>query len=68
MSKVLTKPQRCKQCGLCVAVCPKKAISFSLEINTAGYLFTVIDDEACIACGICYTTCPDGVYEIPGTK
>lgn len=68
MEKVLTKPERCKQCGLCVVACPKDAISFSEEINTAGYRYTMINDEKCIACGMCYITCPDGVYEILGDK
>lgn len=68
MPKVLTKPERCKQCGLCVQVCPKQAISFSEEINGAGYRYTIIDDEKCIACGMCYQTCPDGVYEVLGDK
>lgn len=64
--KVLTKTERCKQCGLCIQVCPKKAISFGEDINAAGYTYTVIDDDKCIACGMCYITCPDGVYEVLG--
>lgn len=64
--RVMTKPDRCKQCGLCVAVCPKGAISFGEEINKAGYRFTIVDHEKCIACGMCYATCPDGVYEVLG--
>lgn len=63
---VLTRPERCKQCGICVHRCPKKAISFGSEINKAGYHYTVVDHEACIACGTCYIVCPDGVYEIFG--
>ncbi|MDD4504124.1 MAG: 4Fe-4S binding protein [Clostridiaceae bacterium] len=68
MQKVLTKPDRCKQCGLCIASCPTKSISFSEDINKDGYCYTMIDHEKCIACGICYTVCPDGVYEILGDK
>lgn len=68
MEKVLTKPNRCKQCSLCVSVCPKDAISFGDKINDAGYKFTVVDHEKCIACGMCYITCPDGVYTILGDK
>lgn len=64
--RVLTKPDRCKQCGLCVAICPKGAISFAEELNANGYRYTVIDHEKCIACGMCYLTCPDGVYEVLG--
>ncbi len=43
--KVETRPERCKECGLCVVDCPKKAISFAEETNSAGYHYTVIDDE-----------------------
>jgi len=68
MEKVLTKPNRCKQCGLCVESCPTKSIHFSESINTSGCNFTIINNETCIACGICYTVCPDGVYEILGDK
>jgi len=64
--KVKVKQERCKQCGLCVVNCPKKAISFIEEINTAGYRPVNIDDEKCVGCGICYTVCPDGVYEVLG--
>lgn len=61
--KVMTTPNNCKACGLCVGFCPKKAISFSQEINSAGNNFTVIDHDLCIRCGICYEVCPDYVYE-----
>lgn len=64
--KVLVKPERCKECGLCDAFCPKKAISHADHINLAGYHPVVIDDEKCIGCGICYTTCPDGVFHVLG--
>lgn len=66
--KVLTKPERCKQCGLCVATCPKDAIKFQDEMNSNGYRYVEIDHEKCIACGMCYLTCPDGVYEVLGDK
>lgn len=64
--KLTYKPERCKQCGLCVANCPKKAIEFREELNSSGYRAVVVDDEKCVGCGTCYITCPDGVYEILG--
>lgn len=64
MGKVLTKPERCKQCGLCVESCPTKAIRFADEINAAGYKYTIVEHETCIRCGICYQVCPDGVYSV----
>lgn len=66
--KVLTKPERCKECRLCAAFCPKEAISFAKKTNPAGYHPAVIDEDKCIACGICYTTCPDGVFHVLGDK
>ena len=48
--KVLVKPERCKECGLCDAFCPKKAISHADHTNLAGYHPVVIDDEKCIGC------------------
>lgn len=68
MKKVLVREERCKQCGICVAHCPKKAISFSDEINMKGYQPVVVDNELCIGCGICYTMCPDWVFEILGDR
>lgn len=64
--KVKVNDEKCKQCGICVANCPKKAISFSDVINMKGYQPVVVDDAACIGCGICYTMCPDWVFEITG--
>ncbi len=66
--KVGISEERCKECGLCVNHCPKKAIIFGEFFNAGGYRTTVIDDDSCIACGMCYITCPDGVYEIFGDK
>jgi Dissimilatory sulfite reductase (desulfoviridin), alpha and beta subunits len=55
--------ERCKGCGICVAACPKKALSFSEEINGKGYNFVVNDHDKCVLCGICYTVCPDVACE-----
>lgn len=66
--KVIVKQEKCKQCGICVVNCPKKAIAFSAEININGYRPVVVNDDLCIGCGICYTMCPDWVYEILGDR
>ena len=64
--KVEINRERCKECGLCIYHCPKKAISKSDFLIANGYYSVQIDDEQCIACGICYTTCPDGVFHVLG--
>ncbi len=58
--------ERCKGCGLCVSVCPKRVIELSNEhLNTKGYPPSrVIRPEECIGCTMCATICPDLVIEI----
>jgi 2-oxoglutarate ferredoxin oxidoreductase subunit delta len=52
--------ERCKGCGLCVAVCPKKVLELASEVNTKGYFpaFRARPDD-CIHCAICCNMCPD---------
>lgn len=45
---------RCTQCGNCLSVCPKNAISFIFENNVSKI---VINDDKCIKCGICLKIC-----------
>ena len=50
---------RCKACGLCVSICPKKAISIdNAMITRYGSGSAVISDES-IGCGSCFVVCPD---------
>lgn len=56
--------ERCKGCGYCAASCPRKALSFSSEINEQGVNYIQVDKEKCILCGTCYVVCPDLVFEI----
>ncbi len=56
----LIEKDRCKGCGLCVAVCPKKVLEISNEVNAKGY-FPAFQarPEDCVKCAICCTMCPD---------
>ena len=58
MDRIVITQSRCKQCGLCVANCPKEALSFSAAYTDAGYRPVQVDDDKCIKCGTCFTKCP----------
>jgi 2-oxoglutarate ferredoxin oxidoreductase subunit delta len=60
--------ERCKGCGLCVAVCPKKVLELSSEVNTKGYFPAHrARPEDCIYCAICCVMCPDVAISIEET-
>ena len=66
MPKVIFNIDRCKGCGLCADVCPKKIIELSEGIlNAKGFHpAQVTDQEKCIACAFCATMCPDAVITV----
>ena len=51
----------CKGCGVCVAFCPKGALT--LEHEKA-----VHDAEKCIVCGLCELYCPDLAIVVDKSK
>jgi len=56
----------CKGCRLCVAECPKDAITALETVNAKGYPVIGVDIVKCAGCGACYRICPDYVFEIKG--
>ncbi|WP_035237785.1 FAD-dependent oxidoreductase [Desulfobacter vibrioformis] len=55
----------CRDCGICVAVCPEGAIS--RQEKETGFEY-VVDESKCIGCGFCKGACPCGIWElIPNT-
>ena len=52
----------CRDCGICVAVCPQAAIS---RKAVEGVEFEyVVDAERCIGCGFCAGACPCGIWDL----
>jgi NADPH-dependent glutamate synthase beta subunit-like oxidoreductase/NAD-dependent dihydropyrimidine dehydrogenase PreA subunit len=52
----------CRDCGICVSVCPQHAISRQgLDDDTYEY---VVDESLCIGCGFCAGACPCGVWDL----
>lgn len=55
---------RCKQCRICIELCPKEVLKESVEVNDKGYrLPKVVEDpetgKVCVACGFCEVICPE---------
>lgn len=52
--KLKTCGKRCKGCGICIELCPKKV----LELDALGKIH-VAREADCIQCGQCELRCPD---------
>lgn len=67
MPKVTFREDRCKGCGHCIEVCPKKIISFSDKLNVKGYHPAGVPKDKmkeCIGCASCARMCPDCVITV----
>jgi len=52
----------CRDCGICVAICPQGAIS-RVAKDGGDYAYQVNPDR-CIGCGFCAGACPCGVWNL----
>ena len=62
MSKKVTisvSEKRCKQCGICSALCPRQV--FTQEV---GQVPVVAHLDQCIACRLCEMRCPDFAIDV----
>jgi ferredoxin len=49
----------CTHCGMCVSICPTKALAFDLKTGKVTF-----NEEKCVACGVCIDACPPRAMEI----
>lgn len=56
---IIITTQWCKSCGICVAFCPKQALSLAGLEGKA-----VHTPELCVECGMCERYCPDLAIEL----
>lgn len=57
--------ERCKGCGVCVSICPTKAIALNVKVNSMGYNYCYMENtDACIGCSACGMICPDSVITV----
>jgi len=52
----------CRDCGLCVTLCPQDAIS-KKQLPGDAYEY-VVDPDLCIGCGFCAGGCPCGIWQL----
>ncbi|NLO45577.1 MAG: 4Fe-4S binding protein [Clostridiales bacterium] len=66
MAFVTFDSDKCKGCGLCVTVCPKKIVVLAADkINSKGYSPAEVSDMSlCIGCAFCAKICPDCVITV----
>ena len=65
MNKVVIQREKCKGCGLCISVCPKKILQFENGFNSKGHHpSSCTDMQQCIGCTQCAQICPDIAIEI----
>jgi len=62
--KIIIDTQRCKGCGLCVAVCPKDNIVISKQSNNMGYFPANAKDTGCTGCTMCALICPEAAIKV----
>ena len=51
--------EKCKQCGLCFAVCPDDAIPVGCDQKRGDFNF-----DYCKGCGVCAKVCPFGAIQM----
>lgn len=60
MIEIVINPDYCKGCSICIALCPKKVLQPSKDINAKGYILPeAVDIVACTQCKLCEIVCPD---------
>ena len=70
VSQVETSAQQCascghcRDCGLCVQICPQTAISRAPAPGERPDYRYVVDSDKCIGCGFCAGACPCGVWAL----
>ena len=62
--KIIINTERCKGCGLCIAVCPKGSIIISKKSNKSGYFPAESSNAKCTGCALCAIICPEVVIEV----
>lgn len=61
---IVVEIQKCKGCGICVTACPQDVIQLSNDVNSKGFNFAEMKNDACTGCVNCALVCPDSVITV----
>ena len=53
---MVKEKEYCCGCSACSAICPKNCIS--MEEDTEGFYYPVVDEKRCVQCRLCEKVCP----------
>lgn len=56
MNNILQLGKSCCGCSGCEQICPKKCIT--IQPDSEGFLYPVVDESKCVDCGLCVKHCP----------
>ncbi len=64
--RIIVDVDRCKGCGLCLAVCPNNLLELDQNnVNKKGYQpMRIHTPDKCIGCANCALMCPDVVITV----
>ncbi len=64
MSRIIVNEDKCRGCGLCVALCPKHVLRLASHFNRDGLNpVEQFDPDGCIGCATCALMCPHVAIE-----
>ena len=64
-ARVTISARYCKACGLCIEVCPKKALRLTGKLTSGGVEIVAWDEtKGCTGCLRCVAMCPDAAITV----
>jgi MinD superfamily P-loop ATPase len=63
--KAIVRPEKCKGCGMCIAVCRFNAVHDSTSWDKFPAATYKIDPTSCEGCGVCVRLCPVQAIDFP---